>query len=212
DSTALREIFDSTYLPLINAALTELFNTIRLVREENGEQLSYRLQVDGMARLNLSPAFVFTDGYLLITTSTAAAEQIEQLQQNPSGGIEGNPDYQLFRELLPDRRLSTMFSLDKMVSTLSITPGVELPAVAGIVAARYPLLGMGSGTDEKLRYSSVLLASRDYHPGASLDRTEVHRGIAWWVWLYGGIGLAALVVLFLLFLLVRHLIRKRKQQ
>jgi len=212
DSTALREIFDFTYLPLINDALAELFRTIRLVREEDGERLTYRLQVDGMAQLNLSPAFVFTDGYLLITTNTAAAGQMKQLQLNSDGGIEENLDYQLFKKLLPSHRLSAMFSLDKMVETLSVTPGVELPEVVRIVAARYPLLGVGAGTDENLRYASALLASQDYHPDASLDRTEVHPGIAWWVWLFGGIGLGGLVALFLLFLLVRHLIRKRKQQ
>lgn len=210
DSTALREIFDSTYLPLINDALTELFRTIRLVREENGEQLTYRLQVDGMARLNLSPAFVFTKDHLLVTTNTAAIEQIEQLQQNTAGGIEENPDYQLFKKLLPSHRLSAMFSLDKVVEILSVTPGVELPAVVRIVASRYPMLGMGTGTEENLRCSSVLLASRNYHPGASLDRTEVHGRVAWWVWLYGGIGLGTLVVFFVLFLLLRRLIRHRR--
>ncbi len=203
DPALFKLIYDSKLRPLMAAAIEgEMGGDVSLERRTDGDVELDELAVAGPISLPVKPALAFYDGYLILTSDSGIVSQVRDVDLGRAEGITSNSDYKLLEGQLPGYRLLGFASADKLVKLLAMTPGLELPEAVQILADHYALVSGGVTLDGGVAEAVLLVSTRAYSPDGEVTRSEIARGLPWWLWLVIGLG-AAIVVILVVVLVTR---------
>ncbi|HUT97821.1 MAG TPA: hypothetical protein VM054_01940 [bacterium] len=195
DPALFKLIYDSKLRPLLVSALEGEMEAVSLERRTEGDVELDELTVGGPISMPLKPALAFYDGYLILTSDSGMVGKIRDVDLGRAEGVYSNEDYRLVEGQLPGYRLVSFVSVDKLVKLLAMTPGLELPEVVQILGDHYALVSAGVALDRGVAEAVLLVSTRAYLPDGAVPRTEITRGLPWWLWLVIGLGAAIIIVL-----------------
>ena len=195
DPALFRLIYDSKLRPLLVSALEDEVGGAMLEHRTDGDVELDELTVSGPISMPVKPALAFYDGYLILTTDSGMVAKVRDVDLGRAEGISSNSDYKLIEGQLPGYRLLGFASADKLIELLAMTPGLELPEAVQILGDHYALVSGGVTLDGGVAEAVLLVSTRAYSPDGEIPRTEITRGLPWWLWLVIGLGAAVVVIL-----------------
>jgi hypothetical protein len=202
DPALFKLIYDSKLRPLLAGALAGELDGATLEHRTDGDVELDELTVSGPVSLPVKPALAFYDGYFILTSDSGLVSRVRDVDLGRAEGIYSNEDYKLIEGQLPGYRLLGFASADKLIKLLAMTPGLEIPEAAQILADHYALVSGGVTLDGGVAEAVLLVSTRAYAPDGAVTRTEIARGLPWWLWLVIGLG-AAIVVILVVVLVTR---------
>jgi hypothetical protein len=202
DPALFKLIYDSKLRPLLAGALAGELDGATLEHRTDGDVELDELTVSGPVSLPVKPALAFYDGYFILTSDSGLVSRVRDVDLGRAEGIYSNEDYKLIEGQLPGYRLLGFVSADKLIKLLAMTPGLEIPEAAQILADHYALVSGGVTLDGGVAEAVLLVSTRAYAPDGAVTRTEIARGLPWWLWLVIGLG-AAIVVILVVVLVTR---------
>jgi hypothetical protein len=195
DPELFKLIYDSKLRPLIASALEEEVGTGTLERRTEGDVVLDELTLGGPVSTPSKPALAFYDGYLILTTDSGVVAEVRDVDLGRAESVYANEDYKLIQSQLPGYELLGFASADKLVKLLAMTPGLELPEAVQILGDHYALVSAGVTLEGGVAEAVGLVSTRTYTPDSAVPRTEISRGLPWWLWLVIGLGAAVIIVL-----------------
>ncbi|MCX7022025.1 MAG: hypothetical protein NTW26_07105, partial [bacterium] len=195
DPALFKLIYDEKLRPLLASVLEGEMGGASLERRTEGDVVLDELTLGGPIALPFKPALAFYDGYLVVTTDSGMVAKIRDVDLGRGEGVYTNEDYKLVEGQLPGYRVIGFISADKLIKLLSMTPGLELPEAVQILGDHYALVSMGAALDKGVAEAVLLVSTRTYSPDGAVPRTEIDRGMPWWLWLVIGLGAAIIIVL-----------------
>jgi hypothetical protein len=202
DPALFKLIYDSKLRPLLAGALAGELDGATLEHRTDGDVELDELTVSGPVSLPVKPALAFYDGYFILTSDSGLVSRVRDVDLGRAEGIYSNEDYKLIEGQLPGYRLLGFASADKLIKLLAMTPWLEIPEAAQILADHYALVSGGVTLDGGVAEAVLLVSTRAYAPDGAVTRTEIARGLPWWLWLVIGLG-AAIVVILVVVLVTR---------